>query len=150
MADSESNTDRMRRAYAAFSAGDLSTLSELMSPECTWIAAGDNALAGTYLGRDATFGYFGKLMDATEGTFLIELQDVTEIQHDLVLACCHVKAGARGKAYEADIIQRFVIEDGQAIECRTYVEDSTLWDAFIGPAVITLPAGERAGTGALG
>ena len=135
----ESNTDRMRRAYAAFSAGDLAALSELMAPDCTWEVAGRNRLSGTYAGRDAVFGYFGQLLEATGGTFAVELGSIAEIAPDTVLVTCRVSATVEGTHHAEDIVQRIALRDGQAVSCRTFVEDTYAWDALIGPAVITLP-----------
>jgi ketosteroid isomerase-like protein len=136
----ESNTDRMRRAYAAFSAGDLTTLAELMAPDCTWVVAGRNRLSGTYAGRDAVFGYFGQLVEATGGTFAVQLGTITETSPETVLVTCRVSAEVGGVAHAEDVVQQIGLRAGQAISCRTYVEDTYAWDELIGPAVITLPA----------
>ena len=46
------NTEIARRAYDAFLTGDMETMGALMSDEIVWHAPGDNALSGTYSGKD--------------------------------------------------------------------------------------------------
>jgi len=135
----ETNTQRTARAYAAFSAGDLTTLAELMSPDCVWIVGGDNRLTGMYHGRDATFDYFGKLLDATGGTFTISVLTINEVVPDTMLVTAHVTAKANGREFDEEIVQQLHLRNGQCIACRTFVENGHLWDALVGPGQIVLP-----------
>lgn len=135
----ETNTQRIARAYAAFSAGDLTTLSELINADCVWIVGGDNRLTGMYHGRDATFDYFGKLLEATAGTFSISVLTINEIVPDTVIVTAHVTAQADGREFDEEIVQQLHLRNGQAIACRTFVENGHLWDALVGPAQIVLP-----------
>jgi ketosteroid isomerase-like protein len=136
----ETNTQRTARAYAAFSAGDFNTLSEFISPDCVWIVGGDNRLTGNYHGRDATFDYFGKLVEATAGTFTLSVLTINEVVPDTVIVTAHAQASARDRKYDEEIVQQLHLRNGQVIACRTFVENGHLWDALIGPARITLPA----------
>ena len=145
----ETNTQRTARAYAAFSAGDLTTLSELLNPDCVWIVGGDNQLTGMYHGRDATFDYFGRLLEATGGTLTISVLTINEIVPDTVLVTAHVTAKAHGRSFDEEIVQQLHLRNGQCIACRTFVENGHLWDALIGPAQIVLPTQQsRAGVSA--
>ena len=137
---SEPNTERIRRGYAAFSSGDLNTLAELISPDCRWVVGGDNRLTGTYSGRDATFDYFAKLLDATDGTFQVTLLQATEVVPDTVLVVATASASARGTSYDEQVVQQHLLRQGQIVECRTFVENGHLWDQLIGPKQITLPS----------
>lgn len=136
----ETNTQRTARAYAAFSAGDLATLSELINHDCVWIVGGDNRLTGTYHGRDATLDYFGKLIEATAGTFTLTVLTITEIVPDTMIVTAHVTARAGDRVFDEEVIQQLHLRNGQAIACRTFVENGHLWDALIGPGQITLPS----------
>lgn len=57
------NLENLRRSYKAFGAGDMGTLSELLSDETVWHILGRNPLSADYKGKDAGFGFFGKLME---------------------------------------------------------------------------------------
>ena len=144
----ETNTQIVARAYAAFSAGDLATLSAVLNPDCVWIVGGDNRLTGIYHGRDATFDYFGKLLEATGGTFTISVLTVTEIVPDTVMVAAHVTAKANGRGFDEEIVQQLHLRHGQVVACRTFVENGHLWDALVGPGQIVLPSQqERVGVG---
>lgn len=135
----ETNTQRTARAYAAFNAGDLTTLSELISPDCVWIVGGDNRLTGNYHGRDAVFDYFGKLVEATAGTFTLSVLTINEVVPDTMIITAHVQASAGNRNYDEEIVQQLHLRNGQVIACRTFVENGHLWDALVGPGRITLP-----------
>ena len=139
------NTELTARAYQAFTTGDLETLSQLISPDCVWIVGGNNRLSGTYHGRDATFDYFGKLIDATDGTFQITVLTIDEIDPDTMIVTAHVTASGPGGSYDEEIVQQLHLRHGQAIACRTFLENGYRWDAMIGGSpVITLPDQNRA------
>lgn len=71
---SHPNTDTIRRAYEAFGAGDMATLQAMWTDDIVWHIAGSNRIAGEHAGAAAIFGFFGTLMEATGGTFRVELQ----------------------------------------------------------------------------
>ena len=145
----ETNTERTARADAAFSAGDLRTLGELLSPDCVWIVGGHNRLSGTYHGREATFDYLGKVIDATDGTFELTVLTITEIVPDTVIVTAHVTARVGDRGFDEEIVQQLHLRNGQAVACRTFAENGHRWDALIGPPrSITLPDQARAGVGA--
>jgi uncharacterized protein len=68
--------DALALAYRAFAAGDLVALTAVMSPEVTFHVAGDNWLAGDYVGLDATLGFFGSLLAFSEGTVRLDVHEV--------------------------------------------------------------------------
>ena len=148
--DTASNTERTARAYQAVATGDLKALSELISPDCVWIVGGNNKLSGSYHGRDATFDYFGKLMEATAGTFTITVLTINEVDPDTMIVTAHVNAAANGITYDEEVIQQLHLRHGQAIACRTFVENGYRFDALVGGGrTITLPGQtERAGVSA--
>lgn len=70
------NEELLRRAYAAFAAGDDDTLRAVLAPTVVWHVAGHNPLAGTYRGPEEVLGYLGRLRALTDGTFRLEVHDV--------------------------------------------------------------------------
>lgn len=61
------NAARIRSAYAAFAGGDLSTLNDYFAEDVLFHVQGRNQLSGDYNGRDAVYGFFGKVMQLSEG-----------------------------------------------------------------------------------
>src|ERR1700680_1623912 len=70
------NIQRSRRAYEAFATGDMASVGALMAAGVVWHVSGVSPLAGDYKGKDAVFGFFGKLMEVTGGTFKLEVHDI--------------------------------------------------------------------------
>jgi ketosteroid isomerase-like protein len=80
------NVERARRAYEAFGKGDMATLSELITEDTVWHIGGKSPLSGEYKGRDAVFGFFGKLKEESGGTFRLEVHDIlANDEHGAVL-----------------------------------------------------------------
>jgi hypothetical protein len=63
------NVVRIRDGYAAFAKGDFAALNNLFAEDLLWHDAGRNQTSGEYRGREAVYGFFGKLMEITEGSF---------------------------------------------------------------------------------
>jgi ketosteroid isomerase-like protein len=70
------NIQRSKRAYEAFGKGDMATVSDLLADDVLWHVGGSSPLAGDYKGKDAVFGFFGKLVEMTGGTFKLEVHDI--------------------------------------------------------------------------
>ena len=66
----------VRRGYAAFNTGDVETLMGLFASDVVQHVPGDGPMAGTYKGPEAVLGYYGRLAEATDGTFRAHLVDL--------------------------------------------------------------------------
>jgi ketosteroid isomerase-like protein len=63
------NAEPIRRAFDAFASGDMATMQSLVAEDTVWHIPGRGPLAGDHRGRDAVFEIFGRLVQASEGTF---------------------------------------------------------------------------------
>ena len=70
------NEDLARKAYAAFTEGDTEILRQVFAEDIVFRIPGSSAMAGEYRGRDAVFGYLGKVMERSGGTFVLEVHDI--------------------------------------------------------------------------
>lgn len=95
---------RISEGYEAFAAGDMDHLrNELWAPDIVWHQTGRSQLAGDYHGADEILGYFGRLMEMTDGTFAVEVHDVIASDHHGV--GLHRSTATRdGRQYEAQEI----------------------------------------------
>lgn len=66
----------VRRGYTAFAAGDMNTLSELITADAVYHVPGDNILSGHHKGRDAILELFRRMGEETAGTMQIQLEAV--------------------------------------------------------------------------
>ena len=67
------NATRLREGFAAFARGDLDHVRSTMAADCTWTIPGNTELAGVYRGWDEISQMFGKLFEATGGTFSMDV-----------------------------------------------------------------------------
>ncbi|MFC9592902.1 nuclear transport factor 2 family protein [Streptomyces sp. NPDC056944] len=67
----------VRRGYEAFGTGDMETLADMMTGDCTQHVPGESQISGHYKGRDNILGgYYRKLGELTGGTMRVELKGV--------------------------------------------------------------------------
>jgi ketosteroid isomerase-like protein len=134
------NIDNTKRAYAAFGAGDIATLTELIAPDCIWHVGGRSQLTGDYVGHEQILGYFAKLYELTEGTFNVTLDDVGETEAGMVTCVVTLNGRREGKTLTTRMIEIGRANSaGQVAECWWFAEDAYTADAFFGPAQIVLP-----------
>jgi uncharacterized protein len=70
------NEQLVRKAYTAFTDCDTDTLRQVLSEAIVFRIPGNSPMAGEYRGRDTVFGYLGKLMDRSGGTWHLDVHDV--------------------------------------------------------------------------
>ena len=124
------NIQRSRRAYEAFDKADMATVSELMADDVLWHVSGSSPLAGDYKGKDAVFGFFGKLMELTGGTFKIEVHDIlANDEHSVTLV--RITAERDGKKLDSRAVHiSHPDSKGRVKEFWSFDEDQAAGDAF--------------------
>jgi uncharacterized protein len=136
MIDNIANT---RKGFAAFAAGDIDTLKELLDPDVVWHVPGRSSLAGDYRGIDATIGYFMQLFERSNGTFKAELVECGEIAPDLVACLVHLSGEMTAGSVDQRGMMLFQERDGRSIEVWNFSADQYAIDEAEGPAAISLP-----------
>ena len=126
----QANEDVVRRAYQAFNEGDGATLTEVFAEDAVWHAGGSNAVSGTFQGRDATFGMFGRLAELTDASYRVEPQEVSSDGDDVTAR--HRATAKRGdKALDQLSTIKFRMSGGQIAEATETLDDQAAFDAFI-------------------
>lgn len=126
----ESNAELVRRGYAAFNAGDIVTLTEIIGENASWHTPGRGSIGGNRKGRDAVFAQFGRYGGETKGTFRANLLDVCESEDGSVVGI-HRNTGERnGKKLDVLCCIVFEIKDGRMISGREHFFDLYAWDEF--------------------
>jgi uncharacterized protein len=126
----DENVATMRRAYEAFNAGDVETLTQVFDESVLWHLPGRSAMASDYQGRDATLAYFGRIGQETGGTFRAELQDLTADDDDRVVGIQRSTADRNGKHLDVSDCIVFRLKDGRITDGREHFEDLYAWDEF--------------------
>lgn len=102
----------VRRGYAAFNAGDVTTLTTLLAKDVVQRVPGTSALAGDHKGVEAVLAMYGELAELTGGTIQAHLLDVHSDGHGHVVAI-HLLSGTRNgvtRASRGSILFTFVGE----------------------------------------
>lgn len=124
------NVERARRAYEAFSTGDMQTVGELMADDVIWHVAGDSVISGDYKGKDGVFGFFGKLAQETGGTIKIEVHDILA-NDEHVAALVTNSAERNGKSLKWNAVNiSHSDKEGRVTESWSFVEDSQVVQEF--------------------
>jgi ketosteroid isomerase-like protein len=126
----DENTAIMRRAYEAFNAGDLDTVSEIFDESVAWHLPGRSSKANDYQGRDAVMAYFGELGKETGGTFRAELQHLLADGDDHVVGIQRSTGDRNGKHLDVGNCIVFALKDGRVTDGREHFHDLFAWDEF--------------------
>jgi uncharacterized protein len=125
------NVARIRDGYAAFAKGDFAVLNDLFAEDIEWHTGGRNQLSGDYHGRDAVYGFFGKLAEVTEGSFHLDLHAVfADDEHGVALVVGEASRG--GRSIENNEAHVFHLRDGKVVEFWDASTDQYAFDELIG------------------
>ena len=118
-----------KKGYEAFRAGDLATLSEVFADEVVFHVPGKSILANSYQGKAATFGYFGKLVELTNGAFKVESLNIF-VSDDQVAMLDRIVAERNGKTLDTQLVLVLKVRNGQFVEGWDHFADLDAWDEF--------------------
>jgi len=125
------NVARIRDGYAAFAKGDFAVLNDLFAEDLLWHDAGRNQTSGDYRGRDAVYGFLGKLMEVTGGSFHIDLHAVfADDEHGVALVV--ITASRGGRSVKVNQAHVFHMRDGKAVEFWNPSTDQYAYDEVLG------------------
>lgn len=123
------NLASARAGYEAFAVGDLATVGDLLADDIVWHSGGDNILTGDYVGKEAVFGYFARLLQETGGAFKNQIHDMlANDDHGVALVTVSAKRG--GRSLEASIVHVFHMSNGKMTEFWAVAEDQAQFDEF--------------------
>lgn len=125
---SHPNTDLVRKGFAAFAAGDMAAMDALFSEDVVWRSAGKSLMAGTFEGKEAVFGNFGRFVSEVE-SFKQDLHAVLA-DDDHAVALVNVTMTRKGKTETYQQVIVFHVADGKVTEAWISFQDAYAADAF--------------------
>ncbi len=123
------NVVLMRRTLDAFRSGDIPTLAEVFSKDIVWRVPGNSFLSKDYKGQEDVFGFFGRLMELTAGTFRVESVDIMANDEGGVFVD-RLSAERNGRTLDLRLALHVTIRNGQIVEGVDHFHHEHLWDAF--------------------
>lgn len=125
----EANVKLVERGFEAFAAGDMETMSELLSPDIVWHSPGNNPISGTYTGLEEVFGLFAKVGELTGGQLTNDLHAVlADDEHAVALVSASARRG--DKTLDAHSVFVYHIANGRVTEAWLSTEDQAAADEF--------------------
>lgn len=123
------NLERAQAGYEAFANGDMETLNDIIDDDIVWHAGGNNILTGDYEGKEAVFGFFGRLAQETGGSFSNDIHDMLA-NDDHGVALVQQKATRNGVSLDQRAVHVFHMRDGRLTEFWAFPEDQAALDEF--------------------
>jgi len=125
------NVDLLNKGYDAFEKADLETIQNLFTDDVVFHVTGRSRLSGDKEGKDAVLGFFGELIQLSEGTFKIERHAVlADDEHGVVLSTASAEAG--GKSFSVQNVDVYHFADGRVSACWSIPADQYAEDEFWG------------------
>jgi ketosteroid isomerase-like protein len=125
------NVTRIKDMFAAFATGDSAVLNDVFAEDLLWHEGGRNQLSGDYRGREAVFGFFGKFMEATQGSFRLDVHAVlADDEHGVALVV--ISASRGGRSITVNAVDVMHLRDGKVAEVWTVPADQYAFDEVIG------------------
>jgi len=123
------NEELVRKAYEAFSKGDMGTLRGLFAEDVVYHTGGRSPIAGDFRGIDETLQSFAKIFELSGGTFKVEIHDVlANDEHAVVLAFASGKRD--GKSLDQRYAHVLHLKDRKFTESWIHNEDQYAADDF--------------------
>lgn len=127
------NAQRFAKAIEAFSSGDIETLGkEHFAPDIVWHLAGSSPLAGSYKGQEEVFGFFGRAMELTAGTFKVSPHAILADDDHVVLLARTTASKPDGRTLDVNETLVIHVADGRETEVWHSPFQLDEWDAFWG------------------
>lgn len=127
--DPSSPVALLRGGYQAFAAGDIPAVLAIFDPAIAWHEPGRNPVSGDYKGHDEVVGFFGRLMEASGGTFHLDVHQIVPAGDGcLVLVTEH--ASRDGSEMSASAVHAWRFADGKFTEFSNHYSDQAAVDAF--------------------
>jgi ketosteroid isomerase-like protein len=128
--DDHPNLQLFERAFVAFGAADMDTLSDVFDEHVVWHSPGRSPLSGEHRGQEATFAMFGKEFQLSNGSIRPELQHAVATD-ETVVALLRTSAQREGrKPLDQDVVLTFRVRRGKLVEGWTVWTDQAAADTF--------------------
>ena len=127
-----SNSEIIATYFKAIQTGDLAKLGALVAADVIWHQPGDNQFSGTHTGAEAVFAMIGSMMEASAGTFKIDLVKDIMVNGAEVAATIDFSVQRNGTEMALGGVDVFTVKNGQIAEVWLYSSDQAAEDAFWG------------------
>ena len=127
----QQNIQIVKDAYAAFGRGDIQGLVALFAEDIEWISPGEGLpLAGTHRGLARVEGFFQRVSEMLEISFLEPREFVAQGDRVLVVGFSRGRVKATNRAFENNWVIAFTVRNGKVTNVREYIDTLALAQGF--------------------
>lgn len=126
------NCELVRRGAAAFSAGDVATLREVLAPDVVHVVPGSGALAGSHEGIAEVSALYGRLTEISGGTFRLEVRGLFSDGAERVVLAYRSTARRYGHALDSENALVCTLAAGRIVRLEDFAADVSAYDEFWG------------------
>lgn len=126
------NVKLVRNYQSSMAKGDYLNGITVFDPEVTYTVPGNNVLSGVYKGPEQVMGYFGKLMELTQGSYGISEMHWLVNDKDQVVLFIKNFANLRSRSYKWEEIILFQFKNGKKYNIEHFQADQHGVDDFFG------------------
>jgi uncharacterized protein len=127
----QQNVQIVKDGFAAYGRGDMQGLLALFAEDIEWIIPGEGwPLAGTYRGQAGVAGFFQKISEMLEISFLEPREFVAQGDRVLVVGFDRGRVKVTNKTFEGDWVMAFTVRNGKVTNVREYIDTLALARGF--------------------
>ena len=122
------NAADVQRSFEAWNSGRLDVIREYLSEDAVLHFAGNNAMSGTYRGRDAVMDALGR---ASQGWGSRSDVESVLVSDDHLMIFHHPTGEREGTPYDVIVVIAYKLDaDGKAMEVWSLANDQRAFDQF--------------------
>jgi uncharacterized protein len=125
----QANADLLRRAYDAFSRGDMDGAFAAFAKDILWHVPGRGPLSRDYRGHAEVQGFFQHFMELSSGTFRLQVDRILA-EGEVVVVLCTESAQRGSRSWSSPEVHVWTVRDGYAVSFRQYQGDQQTEDEF--------------------
>lgn len=119
----------VKEFYKAFEQGEIGKVRDLMDKDIVWNQPGNSQISGTYRGKEAVLGLFGKLAALSGGSLKLTVESLSE-SNGIVSVSVGYSARRPGTEMSGKGIDIYKVKNGKIVEASLFTDNQKLEDAF--------------------
>ena len=127
------NVDVLRRGYDALEKADVETVRAVLADDVVCHVAGSSVLAGDYVGHDQVFDLIVRLIELSDATHHVVVQDVLADDRLGVVLAVH-EMRREDTLHHFPAVHVWTLRDGKGERLTIYPADAYAFDEFLGRA----------------
>lgn len=120
--------------FAALAEGDVAAAMARLSPAVVWSQPGANRFSGEHHGTDGVGAHIGAMMEATAGSFRLDVDGPLMSNGDLVAVPVRFSGQCGDAVLDMAGVDLLTVRDGAITAVQLFSADGATEDAFWGPA----------------